>query len=80
MRRAGLLVDGEMSLRLVNWAPELHEDDKIKVGVHAPAYAVIIRIDYFSLEGQVSICGRTTRSETRSWPPAHLACSGMDQR
>ena len=53
MRRGGLLAEGDLSLRLINGTAQLREGDTIKVEVHAPIYAVSIRIDYFSLEGRV---------------------------
>jgi hypothetical protein len=53
IRLAGLLADGNLALRLVNAAAQLREGDLIKIEVHAPAYAVNLRIDYFSLGGQV---------------------------
>jgi eukaryotic-like serine/threonine-protein kinase len=53
MRRFGLLSERDLSLRLVSPMPQLREGDLIKVEVHAPAYPVSLRIDYYSLEGQV---------------------------
>ena len=53
IRLAGLLVDGNLALRLANGATQLREGDLIQVEVRAPAYAVNLRIDYFSIGGQV---------------------------
>jgi eukaryotic-like serine/threonine-protein kinase len=53
IRRDGLLTEENLSLHLINVAPQLREGDTIKVEVHAPAYPVSVRIDYFSLDGQV---------------------------
>jgi hypothetical protein len=53
IRRTGLLSDGDLSLRLINPTPQLREGDMIKVQVRAPGYGVSLRIDYFSLDGQV---------------------------
>jgi hypothetical protein len=51
--RVGLLTEGDMSLRLVNAISQLREGDLIKIEVHAPDFPVNVRIDYFSIEGQV---------------------------
>jgi len=53
IRLAGLLADGNLALRLVNATPQLREGDLIQVEVRAPAYTVNLRIDYFSIGGQV---------------------------
>jgi hypothetical protein len=53
MRLAGLLSDGNLSLRPASGATLLHEGDLIQVEVHGPVYPVNLRIDYFSLGGQV---------------------------
>ena len=53
IRLAGLLADGNLSLRLANGATQLREGDLIQVEVRAPAYAVNLRIDYFAIGGQV---------------------------
>ena len=52
LRRQGLVTEGELQARLVG-GDGLREGDPIKVEVHAPAWAVSLRIDYFSLDGQV---------------------------
>lgn len=52
LRRDGLVTEGELSARLVG-GDGLREGDPIKIEVHAPAWAVSLRIDYFSLDGQV---------------------------
>ncbi|MBV8777318.1 MAG: DUF4384 domain-containing protein [Alphaproteobacteria bacterium] len=53
LRRAGLLGDSDLALRLVNATPQLREGDPIKVEVRAPSYGISVRIDYFSLDGRV---------------------------
>ena len=53
IRLAGLLADGNLSLRLANGTAQLREGDLIQIEVRAPAYAVNLRIDYFSISGQV---------------------------
>jgi hypothetical protein len=53
MRTVGLLSDGGVVLRLLDGTTQLRQGDLIKVEVHAPAYPVNLRIDYFSLGGQV---------------------------
>ena len=53
IRLAGLLADGNLGLRLANGAALLREGDLIQIEVRAPAYAVNLRIDYFSIGGQV---------------------------
>ena len=53
MRVAGLLTMGGMSFRLNNGANRLHEGEPMKIEVHSPSYAVSLRIDYFSLSGEV---------------------------
>jgi hypothetical protein len=51
--RSGLLAEGSLGLRLNNGDAQLREGDPIKLTVHAPAYAVDLRIDYFSVDGRV---------------------------
>jgi len=53
MRVAGLLTTGGMSFRLNNGANRLHEGEPMKIEVHSPSYSVSLRIDYFSLSGEV---------------------------
>jgi hypothetical protein len=53
IRLAGLLAYGNLSIQLANGATQLHEGDLIQVEVHGPVYPVNLRIDYFSLGGQV---------------------------
>jgi hypothetical protein len=53
MRLTGLVVDGSLQARLVGGRNELREGDQIRIEVRAPAYPVNLRIDYFSLDGQV---------------------------
>jgi tetratricopeptide (TPR) repeat protein len=52
MRLVGLASDG-IGLRLLSAGGRLREGEPIKVEVYAPAYPVNLRIDYFSLDGQV---------------------------
>jgi hypothetical protein len=52
MRLVGLASDG-IGLRLLSAGERLREGEPIKVEVHAPAYPVNLRIDYFSLDGRV---------------------------
>jgi len=55
IRRAGLLTDGSLTVRLANGtgAPQLQEGDLIRLEVRGPAYPVSLRIDYYSLDGRV---------------------------
>ncbi len=53
MRLTGLVADNGLGLRLAGGKAELREGDPIKVEVRGPADAVNLRIDYFSLDGQV---------------------------
>jgi len=53
IRLAGLLAYGNLSIQLANGATQLHEGDLIQVEVRGPVYPVNLRIDYFSLGGQV---------------------------
>jgi Sel1 repeat len=50
---AGNLAEGSLGLRLNNGVSQLREGDPIKLEVRGPAYAIDLRIDYFSLDGQV---------------------------
>jgi len=49
----GLLAEGSLALRLNNGTLRLREGDPIKLEVKAPAYPIDLRIDYFSVDGQV---------------------------
>lgn len=53
IRLSGLLSDGNLSLRLPNGTTQLHEGDLIQIEVRAPLFPVALRIDYFSIGGQV---------------------------
>jgi hypothetical protein len=53
IRLAGLLADGNLGLRFAGGVAQLREGDLIQVEVRAPTYAVNLRIDYFSIGGQV---------------------------
>lgn len=53
IRLSGQLSDGNMSLRLANGTSQLREGDLIQVEVRGPTYPVSLRIDYFSIGGQV---------------------------
>jgi hypothetical protein len=53
MRATGLIGEGEIGLRLNGGTAQLREGDLIKLEVRAPAFSVNLRIDYFSLDGQV---------------------------
>ena len=53
MRVAGLIGEEGLSLRLNNGSSQLRQGDPIRIEVRGPAYASNLRIDYFSLDGQV---------------------------
>ena len=53
MRSAGLFGEGALGLRLNNGSLQLRENNPIKLEVRAPAYPINLRIDYFTLDGQV---------------------------
>src|SRR5262249_9759057 len=53
MRRAGLIGIGALGLRLNDGTLQLREGDPIKLEVRAPTFPINLRIDYFSLDGQV---------------------------
>lgn len=53
MQLAGLTAEGGLRLRLDNGGTRLREGDPIRIEVHAPAYPVNLRIDYFALDGRV---------------------------
>jgi hypothetical protein len=54
MRVAGLIREEGLSLRLNNGSSQLRQGDPIRLEVRGPAYATNLRIDYFSLDGQVA--------------------------
>jgi hypothetical protein len=54
MRVAGLIGEGGLRLRLNNGSSQLRQGDPIRIEVQGPAYAINLRIDYFSLDGQVA--------------------------
>jgi len=53
MRLAGLISDGNLGLRLNNTTALLHEGDPMRIEIRSPGYAVYLRIDYFSIGGEV---------------------------
>jgi hypothetical protein len=53
MRVAGLIGEGGLRLRLNNGSSQLRQGDPMRLEVQGPAYAINLRIDYFSLDGQV---------------------------
>jgi hypothetical protein len=53
MRLAEALAEGGLGLKLANGGSELRDGDPIKVELRGPGYAASLRIDYFSLDGQV---------------------------
>jgi hypothetical protein len=53
MRALGLVGEGEIGVRLNGGTAQLREGDPIKLEVRAPAFPITLRIDYFSLDGQV---------------------------
>jgi hypothetical protein len=54
MRASGLIGEGGLSLRLNNGSRQLRQGDPIRLEVRGPPYAINLRIDYFSLDGQVA--------------------------
>jgi hypothetical protein len=54
MRVAGLIGEEGLSLRLNNGSSQLRQGDPIGLEVRGPPYAINLRIDYFSLDGQVA--------------------------
>jgi hypothetical protein len=54
MRVAGLIGEGGLRLRLNNGSLQLRQGDPMRLEVQGPAYAINLRIDYFSLDGQVA--------------------------
>ncbi len=54
MRAAGLIGEGGLRLRLNNGSSQLRQGDPMRLEVQGPAYATNLRIDYFSLDGQVA--------------------------
>jgi hypothetical protein len=53
LRQVGVAAEGSLRLSLAGGKPGLVEGDPIKVEVRAPPYPVNLRIDYFTLDGQV---------------------------
>jgi len=53
MRLAGLVTETGLTARLTNGGTRLRQGELIELAVQAPAHAVQLRIDYFSLDGQV---------------------------
>jgi hypothetical protein len=53
MSLTGLVADKGLAIRLAGGKAELREGDPIKVEVRGLAYPVNLRIDYFTLDGQV---------------------------
>jgi hypothetical protein len=53
MRLGGLVTETGMTARLTNGGTRLRQGELIELAVQAPAHAVQLRIDYFSLDGQV---------------------------
>jgi hypothetical protein len=53
MRLAGLVTETGMTVRLTNGGTRLRQGELIELAIQAPAQAVQLRIDYFSLDGQV---------------------------
>jgi hypothetical protein len=53
MRAAGLVTDGGLTLRLTNGGTRLRQGELTELAIQAPPHAVQLRIDYFSMDGQV---------------------------
>jgi hypothetical protein len=53
MRAAGLVTESGLTLRLTNGGTRLRQGELIELAIQAPPHAVQLRIDYFSLDGQV---------------------------
>ena len=53
MRASGLVAETSLGLRLNSGSSQLRENDPIKLEVRGPAYPINLRIDYFTLDGQV---------------------------
>lgn len=53
MRSDGLVSEQGLEARLAGGATRLREGDPIRVEIKSPSYTVNLRIDYFSLNGQV---------------------------
>lgn len=53
MRTAGLISEAGLGFRLGNGTTQLHEGDPMMLEVRSPAYEVNLRIDYFSIGGEV---------------------------
>jgi len=54
MRLAGLIGEGGLRLRLNNGSSQLRQGDPMRLEVQGLAYAINLRIDYFSLDGLVA--------------------------
>jgi eukaryotic-like serine/threonine-protein kinase len=54
MRIAGLIGEEGLRLRLNSGSSQLRQGDPMRLEVQGPSYAVNLRIDYFSLDGQVA--------------------------
>jgi hypothetical protein len=53
MHAAGLVTETGLTLRLTNGGTRLRQGELIELAIQAPPHAVQLRIDYFSLDGQV---------------------------
>ena len=53
MRSSGLISETGLGFRLGNGAAQLREGDPIRLEVRSPGYEVNLRIDYFSVGGEV---------------------------
>jgi len=53
MRASGLVAEVGLGLHLNSGSSQLRENDPIKLEVRGPAYPINLRIDYFTLDGQV---------------------------
>ena len=54
MRASGLIGEAGLSVRLNNGSSQLRQGDPIRLEIRGPPYAIYLRIDYFSLDGQVA--------------------------
>jgi hypothetical protein len=81
MRGMGLTGEGEIGLRLNGGTAQLREGDPIKLEVRAPAFSINLRIDYFSLDGQVLHLEPqggepAPKLATGKYPPVRQPCHG----
>ena len=53
LRLAGVVAESGLTLRLTNGGTRLRQGELIELAIQAPPHAVQLRIDYFSLDGQV---------------------------